>query len=108
MDLTNLFQADPAAQELGLKQIGDERAYAAARLQDLLQKSQQSQEMHPLEMQRARTSNAMQEAQLPGLQAQSSLNQDKASLSRRTLPQQLEEAFAKHKGTQKTYFYCLR
>lgn len=99
MDLTNLFQADPAAQELGLKQIGDERAYAAARLQDLLQKSQQSQEMHPLEMQRARTSNAMQEAQIPGIQAQNSITQDKASISRNTLPQQLEEAFAKHKGS---------
>lgn len=97
MDLTNLFQSDPAAQELGLQQFGLDQQYKQQQLADLMQKTQQQGELHPLEMQRMRLGNQTQEAQLPGIQAQSSLTQDKASLSRNTLPQQLEAAFAKHK-----------
>jgi len=98
MDLTNLFQSDPAAQELGLQQFAQEKQRRDADLASLLQRSQQQAEMHPLEMQQRRLSNQMQEAQLPGVQAQSSLTQDKASISRNTLPQQLEEAFTKHRS----------
>lgn len=97
MDLQTLFQSDPAAQELGLQQFAQEKQRRDAELASLLQRTQQQGEMHPLEMQQRRLGNQMQEAQLPGVQAQSSISQDKASLSRSTLPQQLEEAFAKHR-----------
>lgn len=99
MDLQTLFQSDPAAQELGLQQFAQEKQRRDAELASLLQRTQQQGEMHPLEMQQRRIGNQMQEAQIPGIQAQNSITQDKASISRNTLPQQLEEAFAKHKGT---------
>ena len=99
MDLQTLFQSDPAAQELGLQQFAQEKQRRDAELASLLQRTQQQGEMHPLEMQQRRIGNQMQEAQIPGIQAQNSITQDKASISRNTLPQQLEEAFAKHKGS---------
>jgi hypothetical protein len=98
MDLNTLFQSDPAAQELGLRQIADERAHNKATLEQLMQSMQQKGQMFPEELRARQLGNQATEAQLPGLQAQSSLSQDKASLSRNTMAQQLEEAFAKHKG----------
>ena len=96
-DLSTLFQSDPAAQEIGLKQIGDQRAMAAAQLQELLQSTQQKGQMNPLLLKQQEIANQTQQAQIPGLQAQSSLAQDKAGISRSTIPQQLEEAMRKHR-----------
>lgn len=97
MDLTNLFQSDPAAQELGLKQIGDERAQMAARLQDMLQQTQQRAQVNPLLLKQQELANQTTQAQMPGLEAQSSMQADRANISRSTIGQQLEEAMRKHR-----------
>lgn len=96
-DLSTLFQSDPAAQEIGLKQIGDQRAQAAAQLADMLQATQQKGQMNPLLLKQQELANQTTQAQMPGLEAQSSMLADKANISRSTIPQQLEEAMRKHR-----------
>jgi hypothetical protein len=98
VDLQTLFQSDPAAQELGLKQFGMDQNINQARLAQMLQEQQQNAQMFPGKLQQQSLQNDQMGAQLPGIRALSSLNEDKANLSRNTMAQQLEAAMKEHKG----------
>lgn len=107
-NLESLFQADPAAQELGLGMMGRAKAEQEAKLADMLQKSRQTEAMNPLLLEQQRLANKQTEAglaekgaQLPGIQADSSMKQDKAQLSRGTLEAQLSDMLRGYKFKDK-------
>lgn len=74
--------------QLGMEQYntarGNEQINQSGALQDMYQKG----ESHPLDMEQKRLTNRTSEAMLPGFEADSGLKQDKAQVSRGTLPQQ--------------------
>ena len=65
VDLQTLFQSDPAAQELGLKMIGDQRAQSQADLAASNFKNQRDQQMLPYDLKAAGLKNQIDEARLP-------------------------------------------
>jgi len=98
VDLTNLFQSDPAAQELGLQQFGLDQKYKQQQLADLLQKNQQNSQMFPLELQKAQLGNQTTEAQLPGIKANSSSLESKADFDQKTLSGKITAQLEKYKN----------
>lgn len=83
VDLQTLFQSDPAAQELGLKMIGDQRAQDAATLQEVQLRNQKAQALMPHDIKAAGLKNQIDEA---------SLSQMFATTKKQELDNQLDEA----------------
>lgn len=65
VDLQTLFQSDPAAQELGLKMIGDQRAQDAASLEEATLRNQKTRQMMPHDIRGADLKNQIDAARLP-------------------------------------------
>jgi hypothetical protein len=85
MDLTQLFESSPIAQELGLQQFGDERKKQAASLAQMLQETQQNAQLFPEKLRQQTLGNDTTAAQLPGIKARSSMFEDDARFSKETL-----------------------
>lgn len=98
IDLSTLFQADPAAQELGLGFLGQEKDMNKARLAQQLFETDKQRQMLPLELQGKQLSNQTAQAQIPGLQAQSEKQQLDTRFSRETLGPKIESELSKYKG----------
>lgn len=97
--LLSLFQADPAAQELGLKMIGEDRQMQQARLAQLMQQTDQNAQMFPHQLKQASLGNLTAEKRLPGIEAESSMATDKARFSRETISKAIEAEMSKLQGS---------
>lgn len=98
VNLQTLFQSDPAAQELGLGMIQDQRAQDQMTLEKLMMEMQQKKAGFAEEQRRAKLSNDTIEAQLPGQRATSDLTQDKARFSRETLGASIADQLKTYEG----------
>lgn len=98
IDLNSLFQADPAAQELGLGFLGQEKQMNQANLAHKLFETQKGQATLPLELEQKRLANQTTQAQLPGIAADSESRQIDTRFKKETLAPKIEAELSKLKG----------
>ncbi len=94
MDLGSLFQSSPAAQAVGMQQIGLEQDQSRQRLAEIAQKMQHAEQRLPLELSQMQIANETSQAQLPGIKARSSMLGDDANFSAKTLNSKIEQALS--------------
>lgn len=99
VDLQTLFQSDPAAQELGLKMIGDQRAQDAATLQEAQLRNQRTQALMPHDIKAAGLKNQIDEARLPQMFATTKKQQLDNQFDEATLADRIKGELAKIRAT---------
>lgn len=97
-DLNSLFQSDPAAQELGLQMIGDQRSADKASLEQILMKIDQEKQMFPHELRAKQLGNQTQEAQLPGILESNRALKYSNDFNEQTMGPKLQQALSQYKG----------
>lgn len=91
MELANMYgQGSILGGMLGLDQFNTQQDTARLNQAKSLQDMFQSFQKHPLEMEQTSLENLTRQAQLPGITANSGLLEDRARVSRETLPLQLD------------------
>lgn len=98
IDLQTLFQSDPAAQELGLKLIGDDRAQSKASLEQMMMKMDQDRQMFPHKLKEAEVANETGMARLPGIREQGRGLKLQNDFDEQTLAPRIQEALNSYKG----------
>lgn len=98
IDLQSLFQSDPAAQELGLKLVGDDRAQSKASLEQLMMKMDQDRQMFPHRLKEAELANETGMARLPGIKEQSRGLKIQNDFDEQTLAPRIQQALSSYKG----------
>lgn len=97
VDLNSLFQAAPVAQEMGLASLFQDRQAKEAELARTLFQTDADKQKLPGQLETQRLNNSTLSAALPGVAANSSLAEDKAGLSRKTMQQQHDELISGYK-----------
>lgn len=98
IDLQTLFQSDPAAQEMGLKMIGEQRAADRASLEQMLMKMDQEKQMFPHELRAKELGNQTREAQLPSILESTRAQRLDNDFSEQTLGPRVQQTLAQYKG----------
>lgn len=98
IDLQTLFQSDPAAQEMGLKMIGEQRAADKASLEQMLMKMDQEKQMFPHELRAKELGNQTREAQLPGIMESTRAQRLDNDFNEQTLNPRIQQSLAQYKG----------
>ncbi len=98
IDLQTLFQSDPAAQEMGLKMIGEQRAADKASLEQMLMKMDQEKQMFPHELRAKELGNQTREAQLPGIMESTRAQRLDNDFNEQTLNSRIQQSLAQYKG----------
>lgn len=98
IDLQTLFQSDPAAQELGLKLVGDDRAQSKASLEQMMMKMDQERQMFPHKLKEAEVANETGMARLPGIREQGRGLKLQNDFDEQTLAPRIQEALNSYKG----------
>lgn len=98
IDLQTLFQSDPAAQELGLKLVGDDRAQSKASLEQMMMKMDQERQMFPHKLKEAELANETGMAQLPGIRESARGLKLRNDFDEQTLGPRIQEALSGYRG----------
>lgn len=98
MDLNTLFQSDPAAQELGLGFLGQEKQMNQATLAQKLFETERQKQLLPLDIQQRQLANKATEAQIPGMQADSEKRQIDTRFARDTIVPKIQAEMSSLKG----------